>query len=138
MMLEELHVEVTSSPDVPFLDVDRTSTPAWLIRLACAAHATAASLAECRDLCEWFGVNRTRATIHHWYQSYAEHYDQDFTADPDRIAVNEKQIQLAEEAKVWLYAAIDADSKVVLHAQLSQNRGATLPRPKALGDKDAG
>ena len=45
-MLKELHVEVTSSPDVPFLDVDRTSTPAWLIRLACAAHAAAASLAE--------------------------------------------------------------------------------------------
>ena len=33
------------------------------------------------------------------------------------------QIQLAEEEKVWLYAAIDADSKVVLHARLSQNRG---------------
>ena len=39
---------------------------------------------------------------------------QDFTADSDRIAVDEKQIQLAEEEKVWLYAAIDADSKVVL------------------------
>ena len=48
---------------------------------------------------------------------------QDFTADSDRIAVDEKQIQLAEEEKVWLYAAIDTDSKVVLHAGLSQNRG---------------
>ena len=122
-MLEELHVEVTSSPDVPFLDVGRTSTPAWLIRLACAAHATAASLAECRDLCEWFGVSRTRAAIHHWYQSFAEHYGQDFTAEPDRVAVDEKQIQLEEEQKVWLYAAIDVDSKVVLHARLSRNRG---------------
>jgi len=74
-MLEELQVEVTNSPDVPFLDANRTSTPVWLIRLACAAHAAAASLAECRDLCEWFGVSRTRAAIHHWYQSYAEHYD---------------------------------------------------------------
>jgi len=51
-------------------------------------------LAKCRDLCEWFGVSRTRATIHHWYQSYAEHYDQGFTVEPDRVAVNEKQIQL--------------------------------------------
>ncbi len=99
------------------------STPAWLIRLACAAHAATASLAECRDLCEWFGVSRTRATIHHWYQSYADHYDQDFTADPDRIAADEKQIQLAEEEKVWLYAAIDVDSKVVREARLSQNHG---------------
>ena len=108
---------------VPFLDANRTSTPAWLIRLACAAHAVAASLAECRDLCEWFGVGRTRAAIHHWYQSFAEHYDQDFTAEPDRIAVDEKQIQLENEQKVWLYAAIDVDSKVVLHARLSRDRG---------------
>ena len=58
MLFEELQVDVMSSPDVEFLDSDRTSTPAWLIRLACAAHAGAASLAECRDLCEWFGVER--------------------------------------------------------------------------------
>ena len=122
-MLEELQVEVTNSPDVPFLGADRTSTPAWLIRLACAAHAAAASLAECRDLCERFGVSRTRATIHHWYQSYAEHYEQDFTVEPDRVAVDEKQIQLEEEEKAWLYAAIDIDSKVVLHARLSQHCG---------------
>ena len=80
-------------------------------------------MAECRDLCERFGVSRTRATSHHWYQSFAEYYEQDFTADPDRIAVDEKQIQLEEEQQVWLYAAIDVDSKVVLHARLSQHRG---------------
>ena len=122
-MLEELRVEVTNCPGVPFLDTDRTSTPAWLIRLACAAHAAAASLAECCDLCERFGVSRTRATIHHWYQSFAQHYEQDFTAEPDRVAVDEKQIQLEEEQQVWLYAAIDVDSKVMLHARLSQRRG---------------
>lgn len=55
-LLEELHAEATGSPNLPFLDADRTRTPAWLIRLACAAHASAALLAECRDLCEWFGV----------------------------------------------------------------------------------
>ena len=122
-MLKELQVEVTNCSNVPFFDADRMSTPAWLIRLVCAGHAAAASLAECRDHCEWFGGSRTRAAIHHWYQSYAEHYEQDFTTDPDRIAVDEKQIQLAEEEKVWLYAAIDVDSKVVLRARLSQNRG---------------
>ena len=122
-MLKELQVEVTNSPDVPFLDADRTNTPAWLIRVAYAAHAAAASLAECRDLCEWFGVSRTQAAIHHWYQSYAEQCDQDFIAEPDRVTVDEKQIQLEEEWKVWLYAAIDVDSKVVLHARISRNRG---------------
>ncbi len=80
-------------------------------------------MAECRDLCEWFGVERRRATIHHWYQAYADHYDQDFTAEPDRVAVDEKQIQLENEQKAWLYAAIDVDTNVVLHARLSWHRG---------------
>ena len=123
MLFEELQVEITSSSDVEFLDNHRTSTPAWLIRLACTAHAGAASLAECRDLCEWFGVERRRATIQHWYQEYAEYHNQDFTVEPDRIAVDEKQIQLENEEKAWLYAAIDVDTKVVLHVQISQHRG---------------
>ncbi len=58
MLFEELQVDITNSSDVEFLDSDWTRTPAWLIRLACTAHAGAASLAECRDLCEWFGVER--------------------------------------------------------------------------------
>ena len=119
MLFEELQLDITDSSDVEFLDSDRTRTPAWLIRLACAAHAGAASLAERRDLCEWFGVERRRATIHHWYQAYAEYYNQDFTAEPDRIAVDETQIQLEHGQKAWLYAAIDVDTNVVLHAQLS-------------------
>ena len=123
MLFEELQVDVTSFSDVEFLDSSRTSTPAWLIRLACSAHAVAASLAECRDLCEWFGVSRRRATIQHWYHSYAEHYEQDFTAEPERVAVDEKQVQLENTAKEWLYVAIDVDSKVVLHARLSKHRG---------------
>ncbi len=65
--------------------------------LACTAHAGPASLAECRDLCEWFGVERRRATIHHWYQEYAEYHNQEFTTEPDRIAVDEKQIQFENE-----------------------------------------
>ncbi|SET15693.1 IS6 family transposase [Natrinema hispanicum] len=123
MLFEELQVDVTGSSDVEFLDSDRTRTPAWLIRLACAAHAGAASLAECRDLCEWFGVERRRATIQHWYQAYADYYEQDFTAQPDRVAVDEKQIQLGNEEKAWLYASINVDSKVVHGARLSKHRG---------------
>jgi Transposase and inactivated derivatives len=80
-------------------------------------------LAECRDLCEWFGVERRRATIHHWYQQYAEYHEQEFTAAPDRVAVDEKQIQLENEEKAWLYAAIDVETKVVLHVRISQHRG---------------
>jgi putative transposase len=99
MIFEELQVDITSSSDVEFSDSDRTGTLAGSARLACAAHAGAASLAECRDLCEWFGVDRRRATIQHWYQAYAEHYDQDFTVEPDRVAADEKQIQLEMNRK---------------------------------------
>ncbi|MEF8882540.1 MAG: DDE-type integrase/transposase/recombinase [Halapricum sp.] len=133
MLFEELQLDITDSSDVEFSDSDRTRTPAWLIRLACAAHAGATSLAECRDLCGWFGVERRRATIHHWYQSYADHYDQDFTADPERVAVDEKQIQLENEQKAWLYAAIDVDTKVVLNARLSWHRGRD-PTEQSLGE----
>ena len=34
-----------------------------------------------------------------------------------------KQVQLEHEQKAWLYAAIDVDTKVVLHARLSWHRG---------------
>lgn len=114
MLFEELQVEITDSPDVEFLDSDRTRTPTWMIWLVCAVHTGTGSLAECRDLCEWFGGERRRATIHHCYQAYAEHYIQDFTAEPDRVAVDEKHIQLDNEQKAWLPAAIDVDTKVVL------------------------
>ena len=66
-----------------------------------------------------------------WFHAYADACEQEFTAEPDRVAVDEKQIQLAEEEKVWLYAAINVESKIVLHARLSQRRG-TEPATKLL------
>jgi len=34
-------------------------------------------------------------------------------AEPDPLAVDEKQIQLEDEQKVWLYAAIDINTKLL-------------------------
>ncbi len=120
-MLEELPVEPTDSSDVPFFEEERT--PAWLVSLACATHAGAASLSVCSDLLAWFGVERTRQAVWYWYQAYAEYHGKEFTAEPDRVAVDEKQIQLEEEQRVWLYAVIDVETKVVLHVKLSESRG---------------
>ena len=120
-MLEKLDVEVTNSPEVPFMEKPRT--PAWLIWLACRLHAGSASLAETADVVEWFGVDRTRQTVENWYGNYTEYCEQEFTATPARVAVDEKQIQIEEEQKIWLYAAIDVEQKVVLHAKLSPRRG---------------
>lgn len=35
-------------------------------------------------------------TIRYWYQYYAEHYEQEFTVEPDHVAVDEKQVQFRE------------------------------------------
>ncbi len=86
-------------------------------------YVSAASFTETRDVLGWFGVDRSRPAIRNWWQSFADSHEQTFTAGPDRVAVDEKQVQLAEEHDVWLYAAIDIDSKVVLHARLSETRG---------------
>ncbi len=72
----------------------------------------AASLAECRDLLAWFDQHRTRQAIRYWYQAYGNYHDEAFTAEPVPVAVDETQVQLAEGKEVWLYAAIDVESKV--------------------------
>ena len=56
----------------------------------------------------WFGVDRSRSAIRNWCQSFAESHEQAFTAEPDRVAVDEKQVQLAEEREMWLYALVIA------------------------------
>ena len=43
--------------------------------------------------------------------------------EPERVAVGEKQIQLAEKQRVWLYVTIYIDSKVVRAARLPEYRG---------------
>ena len=48
VMLKELLLDPVESSDVEFLEEERT--PAWLIRLACTAHTSAASLSERSDL----------------------------------------------------------------------------------------
>lgn len=120
-MLKELPVDPSEPADVEFLDEERT--PAWLVRLVCAAHTSAASLGECSDLLAWFGQPRTRQAVWYWVRAYGDYHDKKFTAEPTRIAVDKKQVQLEEGEKVWLYAPIDVDSKVVLHSRLSDHRG---------------
>jgi transposase-like protein len=44
------------------------------------------------------------------------------TAKPSRVAVDEKQITVADETK-WLYAAIDTDSKLLSEVDVFSRRG---------------
>ena len=69
-MLKELLFADLKSSYVAFLH--ETRTPADLIRLARALHVVSTSLAEIRDLLEWFGVSRTRQAVHYWFHTYGE------------------------------------------------------------------
>ena len=88
------------SEDEPVAFLDEPRTPAGFIRLAFALHAVSTSLAEIRDLLKWFSVSRTRQTVHYWFHAYADAYKEELTAEPDRVAVDEKQLQLAGGEKV--------------------------------------
>ncbi|MFQ3476818.1 DDE-type integrase/transposase/recombinase [Halonotius sp. F2-221B] len=44
------------------------------------------------------------------------------TVEPSRVAVDEKQIEVAGEAK-WLYAAIDTELKCILDIDVYSRRG---------------
>ena len=44
------------------------------------------------------------------------------TAEPSRVVVDEKQITVDGEKK-WLYAAVDADSKLLLNIEVFSRRG---------------
>ena len=44
------------------------------------------------------------------------------TAEPSRVTVDEKQIEVDGEKK-WLYAAIDTDSKLFLEVDVYNRRG---------------
>ena len=72
-MIEELRLADADANTVPFLDGERM--PAGLIRLACALHASATSLAAIRDVLGWFGVDRSRPAIRNWCHSFAESHE---------------------------------------------------------------
>jgi putative transposase len=46
---------------------------------------------EISDLLEWFDVRRACQAVHHWFHAYAVTWVQEFTAEPDRVVVDEKQ-----------------------------------------------
>ncbi len=90
-MIEELRVENKDTSTVPLLD--GTRTPVGLTRLAYALYASAAS--------------------------FAEFHNQSFTAEPNRVTVEEKRFNSPNNATSSFVATIPTDSKGTLHARLS-------------------
>ncbi|EMA48526.1 transposase [Halococcus thailandensis JCM 13552] len=65
---------------------------------------------------------RSHGAIWNWTHTVSETQADLPTAEPSRVAVDEKQITVDGEKK-WLYAAIDTDSKLLLDIEVFSRRG---------------
>jgi len=80
------------------------------------------SVREVKGVLVWLGVNRCYQVVWNWKEKLAETQGDPPTAEPSRVAVDEKQIEVDGEKK-WLYAAIDTDSKLLLEVDVYSRRG---------------
>ena len=77
---------------------------------------------EVEGVLAWLGVDRCYQAVWNWKEKLAEEQSDPSTAEPSRVAVDEKQIEVDGEKK-WLYAAIDTDSKLLLEVDVHSRRG---------------
>jgi transposase-like protein len=99
---------------------ERTPTPVRVfgVRL----HSMGLSLREIVAVFEWLGVDRSHGAIWNWTHTLSEAQADPPTAEPSRVAVDEKQIEVDGEEK-WLYATIDTDSKLLLEIDVFSRHG---------------
>ena len=120
MQLEDLLRETLEVDCDEVWENERTPTPVRVfgVRL----HSMGLSVREVVAVLEWLGVDRSHGAVWNWTHKFAEHQEDPPTAAPSRVAVDEKQIEVAGEKK-WLFAAIDLDSKLVLEVDVYSRRG---------------
>jgi transposase-like protein len=99
---------------------ERTPTPvrAFGVRL----HLMGLSVREVAAVLELLGGGRSHGAVWNWTHGLAEAQADPPTAEPSRVAVDEKQIEVDGEEK-WLYAAIDTESKLLLEIDVYSRRG---------------
>jgi len=68
------------------------------------------------------GVDRSHGAVWNWVHTLSEAQSDPPTAEPSRVAVDEKQIEVDGEKK-WLYAAVDTESKLLLEVDVFSRRG---------------
>ena len=69
----------------------------------------------------WLGVDRSHGAVWNWTHTLSEAQADPPTAQPSRVAVAEKRIEVDGEEK-WLYAAIDTESKLLLEIDVFSRR----------------
>jgi len=99
---------------------ERTPTPVrcFGVRL----HSMGLSYREVEAVLGWLGVDRCHQAVWNWKETLANAQRDPPTAEPSRVAVDEKQIEVDGEKK-WLYAAIDTESKLLLEVDVFSRRG---------------
>src|SRR6056297_991081 len=99
--------------------VEREATPEFLMKLSIQLHLSGLSLSNTVRVCEIFGVQRARSTVHNWV--HKADLQPESGKNPDHVAVDETVIQLNDE-QYWLYAAVDAETNELLHTSLEPTR----------------
>ena len=120
MTLRDLLRENIDVDDEDVWENERTPTPVrcFAVRL----HSMGLSVREVEGVLDWLGVDRCYQAVWNWKEKLAETQSDPPTAEPSRVAVDEKQIEVDGEKK-WLYAAIDTDSKLLLEVDVYSRRG---------------
>ena len=88
-------------------------------------HSMRLSLREIITVFGWLGVDRSHGAVWSWTHKLSETQADPPTAQPSRVAVDEKQIEVDGENKC-LYAAIDTESKLLLEIDVFSRRGTDL------------
>lgn len=92
--------------------VDRIHTPKFATGLGIKLHLTGLSLAKAVSVPAGVGVARCRSTVHYWVKQ--ADLKQRTGRSPDKIALDETVVKVDGESH-WLFAAVDPDTKVILH-----------------------
>ena len=103
--------------------VEREATPEFLMKLSIQLHLSGLSLSNTVRVCEVFGVQRARSTVHNWV--HKADLQPESGKNPDHVAVDETVIQLNNE-QYWLYAAVDAETNELLHTTLEPTRNTMI------------
>lgn len=73
------------------------------------------------EILDLLGIGRFHVAVWNWTHKLSETQSEPPTAEPLRVAVDEKQIEV--DGKMWLYAMIDIESKLSLETDVFSRRG---------------
>ena len=120
MQLADLLRETLDEDSQDVWENERTPTP--VRRFGVRLHTAGLSIRETVAILDLLGVDRSHGAVWTWVHTLSEEQSDPPTAEPSRVAVDEKQIEVDGQKK-WLYAAVDTESKLLLEVDVFSHRG---------------